>query len=370
MAIAVRDLRVVLPERSGEESRDFDDFYRAYARRVRGLVRRRISDRELAAEVVQDTFLRAHTNFDRLDTTRSAWPWLATVASNLCVDALRRNARQSEALYNDDDALGTDECVVDSLDWDSDPAEAFEQSLRAEAVRCALATVPARQRQVLLLKDDEGWTAEQIAHLDGVSPEGIKSLVRRARVTFRESYERVAEEKGLRAGFAVLGAPLARLRARLSHAVATRTPLFGSPFLGLPLDMSQVVGAAVLSGFMFAGVVPVPTVVMSPISASSAVPVEAPAVAPSAPEAEESSGSGAVRTGVSVAAPSGTPAASVATLGLVEDGEARTLEVIIAGKAGLGGTEGTTWSTFDCDHSQARSAACDTAEQLPGLPGE
>ena len=365
MAIAVRDLRAVRPERSAEASRDFDDFYRAYARRVRGIVRRRINDPELAAEVVQDTFLRAHVHFDRLDPSRSAWPWLATVASNLCVDALRRAARDGGGISDAGTGLFSEESDPEAIDWQADPAEAFESSLRADAVRCALASVPARQRQVLLLKDDEGWTAEQIARLDGVSPEGIKSLVRRARVTFRESYERVAEERGLRAGFAVLGAPLARLRARLQRVAAGRIPTFPFPALALPLDAGSLVGAAALSVLLSSGVA-----AAAPIATESARH-EAPA--PAAASADGGSVTSADAAPVSIAkvgvsvAPEGAPLAADANASLQGEAARRTLEVIIAAKTGAGGADGNTRTQFDCDYSQLRTAVCDAVEQAPVL---
>lgn len=366
MAIAVRDLRAARPERSIDAGRDFDDFYRAYSRRVRGLVRRRISDRELAAEVVQDTFLRAYAHFDRFDMSRSAWPWLATVAGNLCIDALRRAAREAAMTAATDPDVVT-EVDFQGLDWKADPAEAFEQSLRADAVRAALAAVPARQRQVLLLKDDEGWTTEAIADLDGGTTEGIKSLVRRARVTFRQSYERVADQKGIRAGFGVLGAPLARLRGRLSQAAVTRAPLLGGHFLGFPIDASQVFGAAMLSGLMFVGAVPATIIVTAePVVSTSPAPV-AVVDGPGAVETDSGTDEKARRTAVSVSAPAAVPASSTANATLTEDGDARTLDGIIAGKTGGTRLNAPFDARFRCDATETRRAACDTAEQLPSL---
>lgn len=197
-----------------------------------GLVRRRINDPDLAAEVVQDTFVRAHAHFAVLDPARSAWPWLATVASNLSVDALRRAARDhATSRLETDDGVTSPETTSGVIDWSADPAQVFELSVRADAVRAAVDMLPARQLQALLLKDDEGWTTEQIARLDDISAEAVKSLMRRARVSFRRSYERVAGQTGLHAGLAVLGAPLARLRARLQRMAVGRIPTLPLPVL-------------------------------------------------------------------------------------------------------------------------------------------
>ena len=365
MAIAVKDLRTLHPAERARSEGDFDELYRTYSRRVRALVRRRITDRELAAEVVQDTFMRAYANMHTLDPSRSAWPWLATVASNLCVDALRRSARSQVLPIADDSGNTRAELASTLVDFSADPAEAFDRSQRADAVLSALASVPSRQRQVLVLKDGEGWTAEQIASLDGASVEGVKSLVRRARVTFRESYECIAEERGLRAAFGFVLAPLARLRTRAAQAVASRFPMLSGSLLAMPFDVSQVFGAAMLSGVLFAAGIPAMASEMppmEPVVSSTLVGGAAPAAA-----GNSAGGGEAARTSVVVGTPEVAPAATIAGATLVQDGDARTLEGIVATKVGM--AEGTfvTRTEFDCDHSEARTKACDTAEGLPSL---
>src|SRR5205823_3841218 len=66
-----------------------DDLFRLYGRRVRGLARRRLGDNALADDVVQETFVRAHKALGGFDSRRDAWPWLAQIARNLCVDVAR-----------------------------------------------------------------------------------------------------------------------------------------------------------------------------------------------------------------------------------------------------------------------------------------
>lgn len=370
MAIAVSELRSARPERSLQTSDDFDEFYRAYLRRVRAFVRRKISDREVAAEVVQDTFLRAHTHFDRLDPSRSAWPWLATVASNLCTDALRRGGAATRTEAPEFADAPSDEATVlrpEVLDWAADPADAFDRSVRSQAVLAALAEVPLRQRQVLVLKDAEGWTAEEIARLDGASIEGVKSLVRRARTAFRSSYDRIADERGVRSAFGLVLAPLARLRTRAATAVGNRFALLGAPLMGLPLDASQILGAAALSGLLFVGAVPAAADMMPIVSTGSAV-TEAPAGG--APAATATAPPEVTRTEVKLATPVGAPAASLAGASLMEEGEARTLEGIVAAKVGDAQTDSESRIEFDCDVSEVRAAACDAVESAPDLNGD
>lgn len=361
MAMTVTELRPVGNKVPAHADAGFEEFYRAYARRLRGLVRRRIHDHELAAEVVQDTFLRAHAYFGRLDPSRSAWPWLAAVASNLCADALRRKPVAGVSL---DD--------VEAADQGADPAEAFERALRADAIIGVLAGLPARQRQVLMLKDGEGWTAEQIARLDGVSTDGVKSLVRRARCAFRESYERVAAERGLNGVVGLFLAPLAHLRARAERALATaagRLPVVGGPIFGVPLDMPSLVGAVVMSGLLLTGTAAAEVAPPSDVD-PVAVSVQGPEPAGSDGAAAGAPPPDVRRTAVGVTTPEGAPLATATTAAVTEEGEERTLNAIIAAKVGDTAYDSETQARFNCDYSEVRTALCDAAEAAPALDGD
>ncbi|MBZ0214332.1 MAG: sigma-70 family RNA polymerase sigma factor, partial [Nitrospirae bacterium] len=77
--------------------RDFDAFGRlvdAYQHRVFGFAKRFVKDREEAADITQEVFVRAFQNFDRFDARAPLRTWLFRIAYNLCVDKARRHERQ------------------------------------------------------------------------------------------------------------------------------------------------------------------------------------------------------------------------------------------------------------------------------------
>src|SRR5688500_10332107 len=66
----------------------FEELFRDYYSRVRGLARRRFRDLD-AEEIAQETMLRVLTHVDRIDSRRDPWPYIATITMNVGRDMLR-----------------------------------------------------------------------------------------------------------------------------------------------------------------------------------------------------------------------------------------------------------------------------------------
>ncbi|MFI8982909.1 RNA polymerase sigma factor [Ectopseudomonas khazarica] len=122
---------------------------------------RRLGDSQRAADVAQDTWLRLadHPDEQRVENPRA---YLFRVAGNLAIDNLRRDNRLAE--------LHVEEDVLDEL---SDPLAAPEKHLLAREslvqLDAALAQLPAKAREALLLNRLDGLTHAQIARRLGVS---------------------------------------------------------------------------------------------------------------------------------------------------------------------------------------------------------
>jgi RNA polymerase sigma-70 factor, ECF subfamily len=160
-----------------------------------------------AEDMTQETFARAWRAGGELANQASARPWLYRIATNACLDALRRRKRERR-LWGDrvpkvaGADLGPPDLDVDWLEPMPDsvmsdfadrglsPHASYEQ---AEAVRLAfLACVqllPARQRAIFLLHEVLGWSAAEIASAFGMSPQAANSLLQRARRTFDATYQ-------------------------------------------------------------------------------------------------------------------------------------------------------------------------------------
>lgn len=131
-------------------------------------------DEDGAADLVQDTFLRARS---ALPTWRAEGPlgaWLRTILRNLAVDRGRRSAR--ELLVDDVEQRWRDDAYT------VDDVALAERVSDREALEDALVRVPFDHRTVVLLHDVEGWTAKEIAELLAISLPATKQRLRRGRM--------------------------------------------------------------------------------------------------------------------------------------------------------------------------------------------
>jgi RNA polymerase sigma-70 factor, ECF subfamily len=162
--------------------RPFDAEFRAvFDARFAELFRwldRYAGDASLAADVAQETFVRLYQR-DEMPTDVRAW--LVSVALNLVRDEQRRGARRRRLLLK----RAVADTMADAAPSPEDDVLAVE---RRALVRRALYSLPERDRALLLLRE-EGYSYRELASALGLLEASVGTLLARAKVAFRESYE-------------------------------------------------------------------------------------------------------------------------------------------------------------------------------------
>jgi len=128
-----------------------------------------------AADVVQETFLRAYMNLPRLRAV-SVRGWLYRVAVNASRDVQRRAVRRPADPLEDSEGK-----VLDLPSPDVGPEAALESRERVAAIRRALMTLPEDYRVAVVLRDVNDLTYEEIAEVLRVPLGTVKSRLSRAR---------------------------------------------------------------------------------------------------------------------------------------------------------------------------------------------
>lgn len=146
-----------------------------------------------ADDAVQETYIRAWENWNSFRQESSMKTWIYRIASNLCLDKLRRAKRRMLPVDFSDPAariIEPRETLPDSSwIWPTpDFAETpEEQIVRKDTLRiCFIAllqTLPPRQRAALILKDVFEWSSKEIAETLGISAAAVNSALQRARET-------------------------------------------------------------------------------------------------------------------------------------------------------------------------------------------
>jgi len=165
------------------DPRAFEELVIAYQHRVFGVALRMLGSRAEAEEIAQEVFLRAHRAVADFRGDARLGTWLYAIASRLCLNRLASPDRRL--------ARG-DEVLADVAAPTPDAAAAAERAELDAALRAAIAELPEDRRLVLVLRDIEGLSYEEIAEALALEPGTVRSRLHRARLQLKEKLERFA----------------------------------------------------------------------------------------------------------------------------------------------------------------------------------
>jgi RNA polymerase sigma-70 factor (TIGR02960 family) len=144
-----------------------------------------------AEDAVQETFLRAWRGRDGFDGGTMLRAWLYRIATNVCLDMLRRSSRRLTQIHSFGEVPWLqpypDVLLDQAAPSDEQPdAAAVDRETIELAFLAALQVLPSRQRAALIARDVLGWPASETADLLGTSVAAANSALQRARATMQE----------------------------------------------------------------------------------------------------------------------------------------------------------------------------------------
>jgi len=173
------------------DQRAFERFYAATLSRVFAIARRICTDPSLAEEVTEDVYVQVWREAGRFDATRGAvLAWLLMMTRSRALDALRR----ADAAISVEDPL---ELTADQggQSGELDPLNLLDALRRDSEIHGALATLPARDRQMVALAFFRGLTHAEIAAAMQLPLGTVKTSIRRALALMRVQLSALAPER-------------------------------------------------------------------------------------------------------------------------------------------------------------------------------
>jgi RNA polymerase sigma-70 factor (ECF subfamily) len=141
-----------------------------------------------AEDAVQETFLRAWRGWDGFDKSSLFRAWLYRIATNVCLDVIRRTARQATTLTSFAEVPWLQPFPDRMLPDDEQPdAVVVHRETIELAFIAAMQLLPARQRAVFIARDVLGWPAKDTAAMLEISVAAANSALQRARATMQEN---------------------------------------------------------------------------------------------------------------------------------------------------------------------------------------
>ena len=175
----MNEKELLLRMQEGDESA-FEALVHLYEKKIYTLCRRMCGNDEDAQEAAQDAFLSLWRSAKSFRGDASLSTWLYRLATNACIDLLRRNQRGGERVSLDDE-----ETTLEIVDDRPLPEQAIERKETQRLIEAGLATLPEEYRAILLLREAEGLSYAEIVDATGLELGTVKSRISRGRVLLR-----------------------------------------------------------------------------------------------------------------------------------------------------------------------------------------
>lgn len=178
----------------------FTELMRLYEKRIFQLVLRMLQDRGEAEDVAQDVFLTVFKSIDSFRGDSRLSTWLYRIATNHCKNRLKYLDRRARGKKTElDDLTESERMESASMSASSQiarPDQQAEANQMELLMRSAIAQLDEEQRELVILRDVENMSYEEIQEITGL-PEGtVKSRLHRARLVLAKAVRSASEPKG------------------------------------------------------------------------------------------------------------------------------------------------------------------------------
>ena len=158
----------------------FETLVLAYEKNVYNIALRMTGNSEDASDMTQEAFIKAYNSLQSFRGDSKFSVWLYRIATNVCLDFLRSKSRRPTVSLSVEDNEG-DEVQLDVADEIQSPELLLDRQMTRESVRRGLETLSPEYRQILLLREIQGLSYDEISQALGLEVGTVKSRIFRAR---------------------------------------------------------------------------------------------------------------------------------------------------------------------------------------------
>jgi RNA polymerase sigma factor (sigma-70 family) len=180
---------LVAGARDGDD-RAFEELYSRYRERIAAFIMSKVHDHGRAEDIAQDVFISALGRLRATEREIAFKPWIYEIAKNACIDEFRRSKRAREVSLDVDDELSG--IGRGLLSVAPTPPAAVESKKRLEDLQGAFGGLSESHHQVLVMREFEGLSYNEIGARTGMSRQVVESTLFRARRKLTEEYDEIA----------------------------------------------------------------------------------------------------------------------------------------------------------------------------------
>ena len=193
--MADKQEKVLIKKSKKGDAQAFEELILSYQKKVLNLAYRMLGSVSDAEDAAQEIFIKVFRSLYSFNEKSAFSTWLYKVATNVCLDILRKRKRQnggamiSISRYNSQD----DEYELPIEDGAPSPHEEAQKKEAMRALKSALDLLSEEQRAVIVMRDINGLSYEEIADIAGCSLGTVKSRINRSRLALRKLLEKDKE---------------------------------------------------------------------------------------------------------------------------------------------------------------------------------
>lgn len=186
------DIQLVERTQQGDQQA-FSQLFAKYQKKVFNLCFRFVDDYEEARDLTQETFVRVYNGIKNFRREASFSTWLYCIASNTCKNKLRHWKTQPNLMSLDETFETEDDEMTRQVEDKNDPTPLAKAETREiqDQVQTAIKTLSAEHREVIILRDIQGCSYEEIAATLGCNLGTVKSRLSRARLELKDLLKEV-----------------------------------------------------------------------------------------------------------------------------------------------------------------------------------
>jgi RNA polymerase sigma-70 factor (ECF subfamily) len=180
---------VLVKRCQGGDKEAFRLLVERYQRRAYAQALGMLKDKDEAMDVAQEAFVKVYKYLDQFKGDSSFFTWLYRIVANLCVDRLRRTTCRSPQSQEFDDSIGQDEMAgagILSTRLGSNPQKAALRVELAQKLEEALEKIPEKHREILLLREVDGMSYEDLARVLKIPKGTVMSRLFHARAKMQK----------------------------------------------------------------------------------------------------------------------------------------------------------------------------------------
>jgi len=163
----------------------FEELIAKYEKTAYNIAFKMLRNQDDAMDVSQEAFIKVFKSIKTFNFESSFSTWLYRIVTNTCLDFLRKN---NNNVYSIDSPINTEEGEIqrDIPDTVNTPEEMLEKQLTKELVQNSINKLDDNHKAVIILRDIEGFSYEEISQILGCSLGTVKSRISRARNNLKD----------------------------------------------------------------------------------------------------------------------------------------------------------------------------------------